>query len=62
MEKPWLDDAGLKELVKEKGELYSRKVRGRLGIEEGERLVKVSREVNTMRRRLKKEYFDQMLG
>ena len=31
VEKPWLDEAGFKELVKEKGELYSRKLKGRLG-------------------------------
>ena len=27
-EKPWLEDGGFKELVKENGDLYSRKVRG----------------------------------
>ena len=27
-EKPWLDDPGYKELVKERGSLYSRKLRG----------------------------------
>ena len=30
VEKPWLDDPGFKELVGEKGELYSRKLRGLL--------------------------------
>ena len=61
-EKPWLDDVEFKGLVKEKGDLYSRKIRGRLGEGEQERLVEVSREVNGMRRRLKREYFDQRLG
>ena len=62
MEKPWLDEEGFKGLVREKGELFSRKVRGLLGQEEGQRLVEVSREVNRERRRLKREYFDQRLG
>ena len=61
-EKPWLDDAEFKELVRVKGGLYSRKVKGVLGEGESERLVEVSREVNRMRRRLKREYFDQRLG
>ena len=54
-EKPWLDDVEFKGLVKEKGDLYSRKIRGHLGQAGQERLVKVSREVNRMRRRLKRE-------
>ena len=33
-----------------------------LGQEDSERLVEVSREVNRMRRRLKREYFDQRMG
>ena len=53
VEKPWLDDVGFKELVEEKGRLYSRKIKGLLGEEGGLRLVEVSREVNRMRRRLK---------
>ena len=60
-EKPWLDDGEFKELVKEKGRLYSRKIKGTAGEGECERLVEVSREVNKMRRRLKREYFDQRL-
>ena len=54
VEKPWLDDGDFKELVREKGELYSRKLRGQLGDGEGQRLVEVIREVNRMRRRLKR--------
>ena len=61
-EKPWLDDAEFKGLVKEKGELYSRKVKGRLSEGEQGRLVEVSNEVNRMRRRLKRGYFDRRLG
>ena len=61
-EKPWLDDVEFKELVKEKGVLYSRKIKGNAGEEECRRLVEVSREVNKMRRKLKREYFDQRLG
>ena len=61
-EKPWLDDLEFKELVKEKEVLYSRKIRGILSVGEGERLVQVSSEVNRMRRRLKREYFDQRMG
>ncbi len=40
-EKPWLDDEGIKELVREKEELYSGKLRGSLGAQEEERLVDV---------------------
>ena len=61
-EKPWLDDGEFKELVEEKGRLYSRKVRGLLAEGEGGRLVEVSKEVNRLRRKLKREYFDQRLG
>ena len=60
--KPWLDDPEFKELVREKGELYSGKIRGTLGPEGVQRLVEVSKEVNRSRRRLKRAYFDQRLG
>ena len=62
VEKLWLVDGEFKELVREKGRLYSRKIKGLIGEEEGRRLVEVNREVNSMRRRLKREYFDQRLG
>ena len=45
-EKPWLDDPGYKELVKERGSLYSRKLRGEMGMGEGERLAEVTREID----------------
>ena len=61
-EKPWLDDGEFMALVEEKGWLYSRKVKGLLGDGEGRRLGEVSRVVNRMRRRLKREYFDRRLG
>ena len=48
--------------MREKGDLYSRKIKGSIGQEERERLVEVSREVNRVRRRLKREYFDRRLG
>ena len=35
VEKPWLDDPDFKQLVEEKGDLYSRKLRGRLTEEGG---------------------------
>ena len=38
VEKPWLDDVDFKELVREKNELYSRKVRVGLSREEDGRL------------------------
>ena len=62
VEKPWLDDGEFKELAEEKGKLYSRKIKGRLDEVGCQRLVEVSREVNSMRRRLKREYFDQRMG
>ena len=61
VEKPWLDDAEFKGLVEEKGVLYSRKLKGRASRAEEGRLVEVSREVNRMRGRLKREYFAQRL-
>ena len=61
-EKPWLDNGGFRELVREKGELYSRKVRGLLDDEGQQRLAGVYREVNAMRRRLKRDYFDRRMG
>ena len=51
-----------RELVVEKGRLYSRKIKGVIGQVESQRLVEVSREVNRMRRRLKREYFDRRMG
>ena len=61
-EKPWLDDEGFKEMVREKGVLYSRKVKVGLGEAEQARLVEVTKEVNRTRQRLKRAYFDQKLG
>jgi hypothetical protein len=57
--KPWLDGGGFKELVKARNELCSRKLRGRLGEGERQRLVDVTKEVNGTRQRLKRAYFDQ---
>ena len=54
VEKPWLDEVEFKELVREKGELYSRKIRGRLDEEGKDRLDKVVSEVNSVRQRLKR--------
>ena len=62
IEKPWLDDDDFKELVREKGELYSMKVKGTLGGGGLTRLAEVTREVNRMRQRLKRVYFDQRMG
>ena len=61
-EKPWLDDEGFKELVAEKGKLYFRKNRGLLGEEGTGRLVEVNREVNRMRKRLKRSTSTRGLG
>ena len=60
-ENPWLDDVGFKDLVREKGELYSRKVKGLLDKEGEGRLVEVYREVNA-ERSLKRDYLDQKMG
>ena len=43
VEKPWLDDGEFRGLVREKGELYSRKLRGGLDEEGRQRLVEVVR-------------------
>ena len=60
-ENRWLDDVGFKDLVREKGELYSRKVKGLLDKEGEGRLVEVYREVNA-ERSLKRDYLDQKMG
>ena len=60
-EKPWLDNQELKELIKEKGELYKMKIKNRLGSEGIARLAEVSKQVNTMRKRLKRSYFQEKL-
>jgi hypothetical protein len=60
-EKPWLDDLEFKVIVREKGELYSRKVKGQEQERDRERLAEVTREVNRTRRRLRKAYFSQRL-
>ena len=61
IEKPWLDDDDFKELVCEKGNLYTRKVRGTLGLDDVDRLAEVTKEVNRMRQRLKRAYFAQRM-
>jgi hypothetical protein len=48
-------------MVKEKGELFSRKVKRREKDGDRERLAKVSREVNKTRRRLRGAHFSQRL-
>ena len=57
VEKPWLDDAEFKELVREKSELYSKKLKEGLGEEGEDRLDKVTRAVNRVRQRLKRAHF-----
>ena len=59
VEKLWLDDPEFKGLVEEKGQLYSRKLKGLLDEEEERRLVEVNGHVNRLRRRLKRGYFDR---
>ena len=59
VEKPWLDDPDFKQLVDEKGDLYSRKLRGRLTVEGEVRLREVQREVNGARQRFKRAFFGQ---
>ena len=60
-EKPWLDNREFKDLVKEKSELYKRKIRNKLSDEEKTRLADVSKKVNAMRQRLKRNYFQEKL-
>ena len=56
-EKPWLDDVNFKALTKEKARLYSKKIKLGLHLEEEKELAEVTKEVNKMRRSLKREYF-----
>ena len=60
-EKPWLDDPQFKAMVREKGELFSRKVKGREQEGDRERLAEVTKEVNRTRQRLRRAYFSQRL-
>ena len=62
VDKPWLDDSEFKGLIEEKSGLYSRKLKGLLDEEGERRLGEVNRGVNRLRRRLKRDYFDQRLG
>ena len=61
VEKPWLDNQEFKELVKEKDELYRLKIRNGLNDDGISRLAEVSKLVNTMRRKLKRNYFQERL-
>ena len=56
-----MDDPQFKERVREKGELYSRRVKGQEREGDRERLAEVTREVNRTRQRLKRAYFSQRL-
>jgi hypothetical protein len=60
-EKPWLNDPQFKVMFKEKGELFSRKVKGREQEGDRERLAEVAREVNKTRQRLRRAHFSQRL-
>ena len=60
-EKPWLNDQEFKALIKEKGELYSLKIKGKLDDAGKQRLAEVSKRVNTMRKGLKRNYFREKL-
>ena len=61
VEKRWLNDVDFKELVREKGELYSRKIRRKLRDGEEGRLAEVTKEVNRLRKELKRTYFGERL-
>jgi hypothetical protein len=52
--KPWLDDPGFKVIVREKGVIYSIKVKGQEREGDRERLAEVTREENRARKRLRK--------
>jgi hypothetical protein len=58
-EKPWLDDPEFKDIVREKGEPYCRKVKGQEREGDLEGLAEVTKEVN--RTRLRRAYFSQRL-
>ena len=60
-QKPWLDNQELKTLIAEKSKLYSLKVKGRLDDNGRERLAEVTKQVNSMRQKLKRTYFQQKL-
>jgi hypothetical protein len=60
-EKPWLDDPEFKVIVREKGELYTRKVKRQEREGDWERLAEVTKKVNRTRQRLRRTYFSQRL-
>ena len=60
-EKPWLDNHEFKSLVAEKGRLYTLKLKKRLDEAGQEQLALISKQVNAMRQRLKRTYFQEKL-
>jgi hypothetical protein len=60
-EKPWLNDPEVKVIVREKGELYSRKVKGQEREGDRERLAELTKEVNRTRQRSRRAYFSQRI-
>ena len=62
MEKPWLDEPEFKNLVEEKAELYKKKVKGLLDEKQVQRLEEVNKEVNKLRKSLKRRYFQEKLN
>ena len=60
-EKPWLNDVEFKALLAEKSALYSKKIKKGLSEVEMSRLKELGREVNKVRRRLKRAYFKEKL-
>ena len=61
IEKPWLDNAEFKLLLEEKGMLFTKKVKGKLDSQGNERLSEVCKLVNSARRRLKRQYFEERM-
>ena len=51
-----------KSLAEEKGKFYKKRIRGSLNENEQNRLAEVSKEVNKMRQKLKRDYFEQRLN
>ena len=61
-EKPWLDNEEFKNLIEEKGRLYNNKLKGVASEAELSKLKEINKEVNKMRRNLKKQYFQEKLN
>ena len=59
IEKPWVDEPEFKSLVEEKAMLFKKKLKGLLDEAQLQRLEEINKEVNKLRKSLKRKYFQE---